>query len=250
MRALLQLRTRQWRPHLPAAGLVLAAWAALAAWGMSPYADWLDHAAMEHIPAPAFVRLAVFVVGWTLMVVAMMLPGTLLLLRRCLDYDSFSLRRLAPLLLAYLATWAVFGGICYWGDGLLHELVEQAPSLGLFIAPGVLLLAGVYQLTPMKQACLAGCRFESSALSPLAQASFARIWMLGLRHGLFCLGSCWALMLLMFAAGGANLVWMLLLALIMLAERLAPRGTLLAQRVGVLMMLWWAILLFVRWRPS
>lgn len=250
MSAVLQLRTKHWRPHLPAAALVLAAWSVLAAWGMSPYADWLDHAAMEHIPAPPFVRLSVFVLGWTLMAAAMMLPGTLLLLLRCLDNDSFSLRRLAPLLLAYLAIWAVFGGICYWVDGLLHELVEQAPSLGLFIAPGVLLLAGIYQLTPMKRFCLSRCRFAGAVLPPLAQSPGWQPWRLGLRHGLFCLGSCWALMLLMFAAGGVNLVWMLLLALIMLAERLVPRGTLLAQWLGFLMLLWWAVPLFVRWRSS
>ncbi len=74
------------------------------------------------------------------------------------------------LILAYLAVWIVFGCIAYWGDSLLHELVEQVPSLGSFIAPGVLLLAGVYQLTPVKRACLARCRFEGAEL-PLSGTS-------------------------------------------------------------------------------
>ena len=238
MSALVQFNVTRWRSSATAAGLVLAAWGVLIAWGMSPYAEWLDHAEMAHLPAPTSLRLVVFTLGWTLMVAAMMLPATLLLLRRGAGDQSFAIGSLGPVILAYLAVWIVFGGLAYWGDSLLHELVHQVPSLGRFIAPGVLLLAGVYQLTPLKRACLARCRFEGAVLPFSAQASWRSLWQTGLRHGLFCLGSCWALMLMMFAAGGVNLVWMFGLGLLMTAERISSQGAQLARLAGLLLVIW------------
>ncbi len=225
---------------MAAAGLVLSAWVVLAAWSMSPYAEWLDHARMDHIAAPAAVRLVVFMLGWTLMIIAMMLPGTLLLLERCLENTPFSSGRLAPAILAYLGIWMVFGSLSYLGDSVLHEIVEQLPALAGVIAPGVLLLAGAYQLTPMKRACLSRCRLEGRAVELLAHSSRRNSWTLGLLHGVFCLGSCWALMLLMFAGGGVNLIWMLILCAVMAAERLTRHGAYLAHVVGVLLILCWA----------
>lgn len=215
------------RPYAAAAGLVLAAWLLLVAWSLSPYAEWLEHAEMEHIAAPPAVRLAVFALGWVLMIVAMMLPGTLLLLARGPQNGSYSVQQLAPLIAAYVAPWLLFGALSYLGDGALHELVEHNPALAGAIAPGVLLLAGVYQFTPFKRACLARCQSLGAPLAPLATSAAAEsahgrsAWAQGLRHGLNCLGACWALMLLMFAFGGASLLWMLALGVVMTAERLA-----------------------------
>ena len=243
MSAFVQFGTERRRSSAAAVGVVLAAWVLLVAWGMSPFAAWLDHAEMAHVPAPLALRLAVFSLGWTLMVVAMMLPATMLLLWRCVGVHPVTRGRLGPVILAYLAVWIAFGCLALWGDSLLHELVEQAPSLGRFIAPGVLLLVGIYQLTPLKWACLARCRSEGAAL-PLAQASHCRLWITGLRYGLFCLGSCWALMLLMFAAGGVNLVWMLALGLLMTAERISGQGVHLARFAGILLVVWAAMQAF------
>jgi predicted metal-binding membrane protein len=241
MSALAQLNTVRWRSSAAAVVLVLAAWVILTAWGMSPYAEWLDHAEMAHLPAPASLRLAVFTLGWTLMVVAMMLPATLLLLRRSASGQMFAIGYLWPVIAGYVAIWVVFGAISYWGDSVLHELVEQVPSLGNLIAPGVLLLAGVYQLTPVKRACLVRCRFEGAALPTLTQVPRSRLWAVGLHHGLFCLGNCWALMLLMFAAGGVNLAWMLALSLLMTAERMSSQGAQLGRLAGVLLVIWSAM---------
>lgn len=225
------------RSYLAGAGLVLGAWAALLLWGGSPYAAWLDHGEMEHIPASAAVRLGVFALGWALMVLAMMLPGTLLRIGR--GWGERPLRDLLPLLGGYVAVWTVFGVGCYWADGLLHELVEEVPALGGLIAPGVLLLAGVYQLTPAKRACLLRCRHEGAAFGAHLPASGpAGMAALGVRHGLFCLGSCWALMLLMFAAGGVHPAWMLLLTAAMTAERVAGRGGQWAAAFGCLLIGW------------
>ncbi len=235
MSTLLHVDAGRRRAYATATGLVLSAWLALAAWSTSPYAAWLDHAQMDEIAAPSAVRLAIFTLGWALMIVAMMLPGTLLVLARCLDDKPFGARRIAPVSLAYLAIWIVYGSFSHWGDGVLHEVVEHEPALAGLIAPAVLLLAGIYQLTPLKRACLARCHVDSTMFKTLGQSSQRNLWALGLRHGVYCLGSCWALMLLMFAIGGINLIWMLVLGALMAVERLSPRGGDVAQFLGIVL---------------
>jgi predicted metal-binding membrane protein len=99
----------------------------------------------------------------------------------------------------------------------------------------VLILAGLYQWTPLKGACLSYCR------SPLAfiqdQGGFRRepsgALALGFRHGLYCIGCCWALMALLFVGGVMNLLWIAALAILVLVEKLAPRGWLVARLAGV-----------------
>jgi predicted metal-binding membrane protein len=220
---------RRWS-YMTAASLVLTAWLALVVWSLSPYAEWLDHAQMEHIGASPTLRLAVFTLGWMLMVIAMMLPGTLLQIRSL--GGAFRIYRFAPFFLAYLMVWTVFGNLSYMGDSVLHEIVEQVPALEGMIAPGVLLLAGFYELTPMKRFWLAKCRSESAVFKTSSRRA---LWMMGLRHGVFCLGSCWALMLLMFAIGGINLFWMLILGAVMTVERLSQRGDNFARCLGLLL---------------
>ena len=179
MSAILRVDIDRRRSYMTAASLVLSAWLALAIWSLSPYAEWLDHAQIENIAAPPTVRLVVFTLGWTLMIIAMMLPSTLLLLDRCLGNKPLSTRRIAPAILAYLAVWTVFGTLSYLGDGVLHEIVEQVPALAGVIAPSVLLLAGVYQLTPMKRACLSRCRPEGAVFNTLGQSSLSNFWSSG-----------------------------------------------------------------------
>jgi predicted metal-binding membrane protein len=244
MSALLYVNASR-RAYVPAAGLILLAWLTLAIWSLSPYAEWLEHTRIEAIAPPLSVRLAIFTLGWTLMVVAMMLPTTLLLLARGLENKPFRRLQTMPAILAYLAVWAVFGSLSYLGDGALHEVVEQSPALAGFIAPGILLLAGIYQLTPIKRICLLRCRREGGLFTFLEHSSNGNRWTLGLWHGVSCLGSCWALMLLMFAFGGVNLVWMLLLGVIMAGERLTPKGGFLAQVLGVLLILSAAVQVFI-----
>lgn len=232
------------RLDVAAAALVLAAWTGLAAWSLSPYAEWLDHARMDHIHAPPSVRLAVFALGWTLMIIAMMLPGTLLLLARCGWGEPGGLRRLVPLIVAYLLPWLAFGVFSYLGDSALHEVVEHNPAAAGLIAPAVLLLAGLYQFTPPKRACLARCRRVGAAWAAPGQASNPGGWALGLQHGLACLGSCWALMLLMFAFGAAGLLWMLAFAAVMTAERLARRASFFTVPLGVMLIFTAIVLAF------
>ena len=233
MNTILRIEAQRRRSYV-AASLVFTAWLALAIWSLSPYAEWLDHSRIEDIPASLTIRLAVFTIGWMLMIVAMMLPGTLLLLAHCSEEELSSIPCNIPVILAYVAVWTIFGGFNYLGDSLLHEVIERVPALAISVAPGVLLLAGVYQLTPLKRACLSRCRPDGKAFKML---SARNSWTVGLQHGVFCLGNCWALMLLMFAIGGVDLSRMMLLGGIMTAERTLHRGHLLTRPLGFALIL-------------
>lgn len=231
--------------RLAIGGLVVGAWGALLVWGASPYAELLDHdAGAEGAAALALgPRLAVFLVGWTLMTVAMMLPSSLPLLnlfRRMTGARPDAAGLLARLLVGYLLVWAGFGVLAYLGDAWLHAAVAAAPGVGRLVAPLVVLAAGVYQFTPLKHACLERCRSPYSFLvehwrgvRPARDAL-----RLGVRHGLFCLGCCWTLMLLMFALGGMNPAWMLGLGALMAAERATTWGRRLTAPLGLSLIAW------------
>jgi len=230
---------RRW--YLLSLGLLIGvAWVVLVAWGASPYADLLDHGQrVDRMLAPG-PRTLVFVLGWTLMTVALMLPSSLPLVnlfRRLVLRRPDGPRLVAVLLVGYLAVWVSFGLLAYGADGLLHVAVEQLP-LVRGAAPGIgavlLLTAGIYQFTPLKQMCLEKCRSPYMFLVQHWRGRQATLdaLRLGMRHGLFCLGCCWSLMLLMFAVGGANLGWMLTLGVLMGAERTTGLGRHLTRPLG------------------
>ncbi len=97
----------------------------------------------------------------------------------------------------------------------------------------VLVVAGLFQLTPLKAACLARCRSPLMFLMTRWREGRRGPFVMGLDHGLFCLGCCWALMLVMFVAGVMNLLWMAALTALMTVEKVMPRGELLARATGV-----------------
>src|SRR5262245_49896510 len=149
------LRTpRDDRWYRLAIGLLIAgAWAALAIWGASPYADRLDHAALADDALLA--RMPAFVVGWTLMTIAMMLPSSLPLVNLFGRASAARDNRgwlLAALLAGYLAVWAGFGLAAFALDAALHSWLAASPSLAWLVAPAVVLAAGAYQFTPLRHA--------------------------------------------------------------------------------------------------
>jgi predicted metal-binding membrane protein len=231
--------SRWYRASLSA--VVASAWIVLALWGASPFAGLLSHRSIGTGPLPAVVRSIIFVSGWTLMTIAMMLPSSLPLINlfRTIvaerpDAESLVLR----LIIGYLGVWAFFGLLAYRGDAFVHRVLEALPEFGTaasWIGATILLAAGVYQFTPLKQICLEKCRSPYSFLVEHWRGRRAR-WdalRLGIRHGLFCVGCCWTLMLLMFAVGGANLGWMLALGGVMAAERTTRWGRYLTRPLGV-----------------
>ena len=108
----------------------------------------------------------------------------------------------------------------------------------------LLLLTGAWQLTPLKHACLVQCRSPAAWLARHWQPGAFGALRMGMHHGLFCVGCCWSLMLLLFAGGVMNLVWIAGLAIIVLLEKLLPRGEWLARGSGVLLLAVGSMLVF------
>jgi predicted metal-binding membrane protein len=224
--------------------LVLLAWAVLIAWGASPFAGLLDHRRLGE-GTLSISQVVIFVAGWTLMVIAMMLPGSLPLINlfsRMVAARPGGFRLLARLIAGYLAVWALVGAAAFGGDAYLHTAVARVPvaaAASEWIGVATLLIAAVYQVTPLKDMCLTKCRSPYLFLAEHWRGENAarEALSVGVRHGVFCVGCCWTLMLLMFAVGGVNLGWMLALGAIMAAERSFPWGRHLTVPVGAVLLL-------------
>lgn len=167
---------------------------------------------------------------WLAMMLAMMLPAALpmiLLYRRCLLRDRQRVAKLWLFCLAYAAIWAGFALLM----SVVQALGERAGILdpmSLRLPPAlgaaVLALAGLYQLSQAKAACLQHCQSPLQFLQHHARPGLAGAWRTGLHHGLYCLGCCWALMLILLAVGAMSLWGMALLSLLVLAEKLLSLG--------------------------
>jgi predicted metal-binding membrane protein len=170
-------------------------------------------------------------VMWALMMVAMMLPSAspmILLYERFVRRSGTgnALGKTAAFTLAYVAVWAAFSAAAVIGQAALISsgiVSEMALRIGNGrIAGALLLLAGLYQMSSVKQACLESCRSPLSFLMRSWRPGIAGALRLGLAHGTYCLGCCWALMLLLFVGGVMSLGWVAALAVLVFVEKLAP----------------------------
>ena len=220
--------------------VVALAWFSLWLWGSSPYGRFLEHDALGDISGDDAALLLLFLAGWTLMVFAMMLPTSLPLIalfHRMVGERTGHLRLVSLLVAGYLAVWTGFGVVVHLGDLGLHQallLVSVLDGYDQGIGAGILILAGVYQFTPLKFHCLDKCRSPLSFIAGHWSGGddSRRAFSLGLSHGLYCLGCCWSLMLLMFAVGSGNIGWMLTLGAIMAVEKNAPWGKRIGKPLG------------------
>lgn len=228
--------------------IVLVAWAGLAVWGASPYGSLLRHEELTRTELGLDLEYArtalLFVAGWTLMTIAMMLPTSLplvILFRTITQRRSNQVLLVSLLLSGYLAVWLAFGAAAHFADFWLHRLVESSGWLhgNLWLLGAMpLVVAGAYQFTPLKYVCLDKCRSPYSFVVEHWQGGNERLQalQLGLHHGLFCVGCCWSLMLLMFVVGVGSLVWMLGLAVLMGIEKNLPWGRQISTPVGLVLL--------------
>ncbi len=228
------------------AALIVLAWLGLWFWGQSPYGRFLDHTQLGQVSGGDAGLLAFFVAGWTLMVFAMMLPTSLPLIAlfQHMTRDRADRKLLVGLLIAgYVGVWAWFGVAVHLGDLALHQLAEQSVWLSgnyWVLGAGVLVLAGVYQFTRLKYHCLDKCRSPLSFIIShwSGKSEKMQALRLGLHHGVFCVGCCWSLMLLMFTVGSGNIGWMLVLGAVMAIEKNLPWGRRISNPLGVILILW------------
>ncbi|WP_199318755.1 DUF2182 domain-containing protein [Leptolyngbya sp. FACHB-541] len=188
---------------------------------------------------PTVQKLLVFLLAWLVMTIAMMLPTSLPLITLFMQVSqkqSQPRSLLAVFLSAYAAIWIGFAIVLLIGDWAIHHWLDrwhwlhQHPGA---IAGSTLLIAGAFQFSSLKEQCMSVCRHPMSFLTHHYQRGLKAAWNLGLRHGLYCLGCCWALMLVMFGVGVAHLTWMVALTGIMLFEKTTRWGKAIAPFVGI-----------------
>lgn len=194
-----------------------------------------------HLPWP--VALAVFLASWQVMTVAMMLPSSLPMVYMMIHasrQQACPRLTLAAFLAGYAVVWTAFALVAFLGDGLVHGLADSWPWLQEHpwtVGAVTLGVAGAFQFSALKERCLKQCRSPFSFFVRYYHRGPGGAWRLGLRHGAFCLGCCWALMLIMFGVGVGALTVMGLLAGVMLLEKVAPGGNRLSPLIGVALLL-------------
>jgi predicted metal-binding membrane protein len=233
------------RDRALAASALIAAVALAWAYLLIAAAPAASMAAMAAGMAPMPWTLAIFAVTavmWIAMMVAMMLPSAapMILLFAVIDRNrpeaGSAIGATGLFAFGYLVVWAGFSIAATAAQWELQQaaLLSPAMEIGSATTAGfLLLLAGVYQLTPLKQACLRQCRSPLDFLTRYWRAGSIGALGLGLRHGLFCLGCCWAVMALLFAVGVMNLRWVAALTLFVLLEKILPHGRFLGRAGGV-----------------
>lgn len=180
---------------------------------------------------------------WVVMMVAMMVPSVAPLVLTFVRVDDRTstgrgVGSAGVLLLGYLLAWTAFSLVATAVQWALHRatllsamMVSTSAALG-----GLLLMAaGMFQLTPLKRACLKRCRSPMGFLMEHWQAGRTGSFSLGLRHGTYCVGCCWALMALLFVAGVMNLLWVASIAGFVLIEKLAPEGETIGRVGGIML---------------
>lgn len=205
---------------------------------------------MSGMAAWTLSQWALVVAMWWSMMVAMMTPSaapTILLYARVRRHalgtgQAAGLVPTAAFTLSYLLAWLAISVAA----ATLHWWLEQAGLLSMatmgsrsrWLSGGLLIAAGLYQLSPLKNACLAQCRAPAVFLSRHWRPGAAGALRLGARHGAYCVGCCWLLMTLLFVGGVMNLAWIAALTLLVMAEKLLPFGEWLGRAAAGLLVVW------------
>lgn len=244
---------------------VVAAWGTLSGVGMSMSALEMTRMggtpglgglglgdAMAAMPRQSWTpgHAAAMLAMWWIMMLAMMLPSAMPMVQQYAVFGRLGQRPhaapAAPYVLAggYGLAWGAFSLAAVLLQWRLDEARLLSPMLltgTRWLAAALLIGAGVWQLSPLKGRCLALCRSPTAFLVRHWRQGPLRM---GLTHGFYCLGCCWALMLLLFYGGVMNLWWIVGLSVLVLVEKLTPVGPWLAQLVGVGLIVWGAALAF------
>ena len=195
-----------------------------------------DMAGMGMVMTPAVGDAFAYVGVWAAMMAAMMLPSAMPMIglyaatQRNSATAAAQTVAVAGFTLMYLALWAATGLPIYFGSLALMAL---APGALAYVTAGVLVMAGVFQFSPLKQVCLRHCRSPLGFLLGHWRAGWRGGLALGWAHARYCLGCCWALMLVLVVTGAMGVTWVLLIACVVAAEKLLRGGEWFARATGV-----------------
>src|SRR3989442_4826498 len=223
--------------------LVVAAWT-IAGLSVLTNQSYLinHHYLLEESHLPVLVALVVFLACWQVMTVGMMLPSSMPMVYMIVHAGRQQKRSYAvtlAFLAGYALVWTAFALVAFLGDTQIHWLVHHWFWLDTHtwvIGTTTFAVAGVFQFSPLKGRCLKQCRSPFSFFVRFYREGVGAAWRLGLRHGAFCLGCCWALMLVMFGIGVSSLLSMAVLTGVMVIEKTYPGGQRLSPGIGIILL--------------
>ncbi len=195
-----------------------------------------------------------FLAIWVIMMIAMMFPtvAPMILVFARVQRDQGSFGRAFGLTCvfvgAYLLIWTLFGELSYLGALAASGLAQQIPWIMMNaarIGGGILVLAGLYQLTPLKRVCLAKCRTPQDFILHSWREGYPGSFRMGLEHGIYCLGGNWLLFVLLFPLGMMNIAALVLLTALIFAEKRFPLGARIAQCASLALILYGALVIVV-----
>ena len=224
--------------------LVALAWAVLLLATLTHQTYLLDHHyLLQASGLPWLAAFEIFLLCWQVMTVAMMLPSSMPMVQLVVFAGRRQSRPMAvPLafLAGYAVIWTAFAAGAFLGDTGVHRLVALWPWLAAhswLIGAVTFFTAGLFQFSPLKGRCLDMCRTPLGFFMRHYRKGADAAWRLGLRHGAYCLGCCWALMLVMFGVGVGNLAGMAALTGAMVIEKSLPGGKRLSPFIGIILLL-------------
>ena len=194
---------------------------------------------MSHRWTPADMWL--MFVMWAVMMVAMMLPGTspmlMMYARVAKGRGLAGGTRLWLFASGYIIVWTLFSACATIMQTALQNASVVSDELRVtpFVGGLILIFAGLYQFTPLKTACLTHCRSPIGFFMTEWRDGMAGALMMGIRHGSYCVGCCWPLMLLLFVAGVMNLLWVAAISVLVLLEKVSRYGKPIANVAGALL---------------
>lgn len=225
--------------------LVGCAWGVVLLATVTSQSKWIDHDyLLEQSGLSWPAAMAAFLLCWQVMIAAMMLPATLPILHRDMPTTRRTVQ--AVFLAGYALAWTWFAAVAFVGDMVVHVTVESWPWLSTHqavIGTTTLAVAGAFQFSPGKRLSLMGCRSLASGPDGSAPVTSEPAWRLGVHQGVACVGSGWALMLVMFGLGVGGVLWMIALTSVMVVEKAIPKGRWMTPLVGIVLLalafVWW-----------
>jgi predicted metal-binding membrane protein len=200
-------------------------------------------------PLPSrWVDLWLVFMMWAVMMVAMMMPSAspmvLMYARIARGRGTAWLWRASTFAAGYIFVWTVFSLFATAGQVLLTRaaMISNALSATPLVGGAILIVAGIYQLTPLKDACLGHCRSPYSFFMDRWRDGAWAAFRMGVEHGVLCVGCCWLLMAVLFAVGVMNLAWVAAISIFVMLEKATPYGRAIANTVGLALIAWGAIL--------
>lgn len=185
--------------------------------------------------------LVLLFIMWTVMMIAMMVPSAAPMILAFVTVNQrrgSNARPVVPayvFVLGYVATWSAYAAVATMAQWGLHTAALISPKMVVtspLLSGGILVAAGIFQWTPLKRACLTECRSPLTFLMSEWREGTRGAFVMGLRHGSYCVGCCWMLMALLFVAGVMNLLWVAAIATFVIAEKLLPSGRLVGGLSG------------------